>query len=51
MVKKFNTDLALSNFLFGAVKLIKNADPDKYRYSSYGTEFDACLQFSLSDGS
>ena len=30
----------LTNTLFGAVKLIKNADIDKYRYSGYGIGFD-----------
>ena len=27
-------DFALESSLFGAVKLTKNADPDKYKYSS-----------------
>ena len=31
-----NTDFTLDNCLFGAVKLTKNADPDKYGYSGYG---------------
>ena len=35
-------------FLFGAVKLTKNLDPDKYSYSGYGIVFDACRKFSLS---
>ena len=26
--------------LFGAVKVVKNADIDKYKYSGYGTGFD-----------
>ena len=30
----------LGNSLFGAVKLTKNAYPDKYRYSGYGIGFD-----------
>ena len=30
----------LKNCLFGAVKLIKNADIDKYGHSSYGAGFD-----------
>ena len=30
----------LTNALFGAVKLTKNADIDKYIYSGYGTGFD-----------
>ena len=32
------------------VRLANNADPDKYRCSSYGTGFDARSQFSLSSG-
>ena len=31
-----NTDLTLGNCLFGSVKLTKNADLDKYKYSGYG---------------
>ena len=34
-------NFALGNCLFGAYKLIKSADPDKYEYSNYGTGFDA----------
>ena len=45
------TDFTSKNFLFGAVKLTKNADFHKYRYSDYGTEFDARRSFSLFDGS
>ena len=30
----------LANVLFGAAKLIENADIDKYRYSGYGIGFD-----------
>ena len=30
----------LENCLFGAVKLTKNADIDKYGYSGYGIGFD-----------
>ena len=44
-------DLALGNSLFGAFRLIDNADPDKYKYSGYGIGFDARRSFSLSDGS
>ena len=32
------------------MKLTRNADPDKYRYSGYGYVFDAGLQISLSNG-
>ena len=37
--------------MFGAVKLIKNADPDKYKYTSYGIWFDSRLEFPLAYGS
>ena len=30
----------LQNCLFGAISLTKNADIDKYKYSSYGIGFD-----------
>ena len=44
-------DFALWNSLFGAAKMIKNADSDKYSYSGYGIGFNAGGTFSLSDGS
>ena len=50
----FNLD---SNFfilysLFGAVKLVKNYDPDKYYYYyGYGTGFDGCGAYLLPDKS
>ena len=37
--------------MFGAVKLTKNADTDKYKYSGYGIEFHSQSAFSLPDGS
>ena len=37
--------------MFGAVKLTKNADPDKYIYTCYGIGFDSRSEFSLPDGS
>ena len=37
----------LGNSLFGAVKLTKNADPDKYEYSGYGIGFDTGGSFLL----
>ena len=49
--KDSNKDFTLGICLFGAVKLTKNADPDKYKYSSYGTGFDSCSQFSWIDRS
>ena len=32
-LRNLNTSLILSNCLFRSVKLIKNADPDKYKYT------------------
>ena len=42
--------LVLENSLFGAVKWMKNADIDKYRYLGYGIELDTRLTFSVSGG-
>ena len=39
----------LKDYLFGVAKLAKNADPDKYKYSSYAIGFDSRLEFSLPD--
>ena len=36
----FNDDPTIKNSLFGAVKLTKNANVDKYWYSGYGIGFD-----------
>ena len=49
--KDLNTDFTLGNCLFGAVKLTKNADPDKYKYSSCDIGFDSRLVFSWTDES
>ena len=48
--RDLNTDFFLKDCLFGAVKLTKNADPDKYKYSGYGVKFDSRSEFLLSDG-
>ena len=40
-----NTDF-LGNCLFESLKLTKNADLDKYKYSSYGIGFDSRSGFS-----
>ena len=45
------TKFKLGNSLFGAVKLTKNADPDRCRYSGYGIGFDTRGSFSFSDSS
>ena len=47
MVKNLNTAFTLDDCLFGAVKLTKNADPDKQVYSGYGTGFDVHQDFSV----
>ena len=49
-LRGLNTDFTLGNCLLGAVKLTKNADPNKYRYSGYGIRFDARSQYSLPGG-
>ena len=36
-----DSSVTLQNCLFGAVKLTKNADIDKYKYSGYGIGFDS----------
>ena len=49
--KDLDTNFTLSNCLFVAVNLTKNADPDKSKYSGYGLGFDSCSQFLWKDGS
>ena len=44
-----NTDFTLGNFIFGYLKLTKNAAPDKYVCTGYCTGFDLRSQFSLLD--
>ena len=46
-----NTDFTLGNCLFGSVKLTKNADLDKYKYTGYSIEFDYHSEFLFIDGS
>ena len=36
--------------MFRLVKLTKNADPNKYKYSSCGIVFDSRSELSLTDG-
>ena len=50
-LRDLNTDFTLNKCLFGSVKLSKNADLDKYKYSGYCVGFDSRCQFSLTDGS
>ena len=43
-------DPTLKNSLFGTVTLIKNADIEKYKYSSYGIGFDRRSNYSFPGG-
>ena len=43
-------DPTLQNCLFGAVKLIKNSDIDKYKYNGYGIGFDSKGSYLHSNG-
>ena len=49
--RNLNTDFTLGNCLYGAVKLAKNADSDKYGCSGYDIGFGTSSQFLLPDGS
>ena len=40
----------LKNSLFGAVKLVKNTNIDKYKYSGYGTGFHRRETFLVANG-
>ena len=46
-----NTDYTLRNCLFGSVKLTKNTDLDKYKYTDYRIGFDSRSEFLFTDGS
>ena len=44
-----STDFALGNCSFGSVKLIKNADLDKYKYTGSSIGLDSCSKFLFTD--
>ena len=46
----FNDDPTLKKSLFGAVRLNKNPDIDKYQYLGYGIGFDRKSSFSIPGG-
>ena len=50
-LRNLNTGFTLFTCFFQSVKLIKNVDPDKYVYTSYGIGFNLRSEFSLPDGS
>ena len=43
--------ITLSNYLFGSVKLNKNPNIDKYRYTGYSIGTDSCSEFLFTDRS
>ena len=49
--RDLNTEFTLKDCFFGAVKLTKNADTDKWQYNSYHIGLDSQPAFSLPDGS
>ena len=50
MLLALNNDPMLKSSLFGALKLTKNADIDKYQYSGYRIGFDKKSSFSFLGG-
>ena len=48
-LRNLNIDFTLNNCLFGSVKLTKNADLKKYKYSRYSIGFDFCSEFLFTD--
>ena len=48
--QRYDDYSALENCLFGAVKLTKNADIDKYKYFEYGIGFDTRETSSFPSG-
>ena len=50
-LKNLNIDFTLGNCLFGSVKLTKNADLDKYKYTGCIIRIDSRSEFLFTDGS
>ena len=51
MTKVFKHIFYTRYCLFGSVKLTKNTNPNKYKYSDYGIGFDSHSELSFTDGS
>ena len=51
MVKKFKDRFYIKNCLFGFLKLTKNTDPGKFKYSHHGITFDPRSEFLFPHGS
>ena len=49
--RDLNTYFTLINCLLGSIRLTKNLDPDKYKFSGYIVGFDSRSKFLLTDGS
>ena len=50
-LRNLNTDFTFGNCLFESVKLTKNADQDKCKYTGYGIGCDSRSEFFFTDGS
>ena len=50
-LRNSNKYITLSNYLFGSVKLNKNPNIDKYRYTGYSIGTDSCSEFLFTDRS
>ena len=50
-LRYLNADFTLGNCLFESLELIKNIDPDKYKYSDYGVELDPRSECLFTNGS
>ena len=50
-LRNLNTNFTLNNCLLGSVKLTKNDDKDKHKYSGYSIGFDSPSEFLFTDGS
>ena len=50
-LKNLNTNFTLNNCLFESLKLMKNIDLDKYKYSRYSIAFDSSSKFLFTDES
>ena len=49
--RETNTDFTLKDCLFEALKITKNADPDKHKFRCYAIGFDSRSDFLFADGS
>ena len=50
-MRDLDTDFTWGNCLSGSVKLTKNGDPGKYKYSGYNTGLDFRSELLFTDGS